>query len=97
MTISPEGTSAKKSGFITRAVQNANAVTEAMENLNSMYKEAIVSGYGTSINDADFLGDNGHVDKAALVALFATVVTLEAQLVANTNALYKTLYAFKRG
>ena len=95
--ISDEGQRAKKSGFITRATQNANAISKAMQDLNEMYKEAVISGYATSITDDDFVGDNDHVDKAALVALFATVTALEALLVANTNAHYKNLYAFKRG
>ena len=97
MAISPEGTLAKKSGFITRAVNNANALTEAMANLNEMYKEAVILNYGSAIADEDFQGSNDHVDKAALVALFATINALEVELTATSNALYKTLYAFERG
>ena len=95
--IADAGTSAKKSGFITRASQNANAMTQAMKELNEMYKEALISGYATSITDADFVGDNNHIDKAALVALFTTVQAIEALLVATSNTHYKNLYAFKRG
>jgi hypothetical protein len=95
--ISPEGTTAKKSNFITRATQNANAFSEALKNLNDMYKEAVILGYATSITDADFVGDNNHIDKAALVALFTSASAVEALMTATSNAHYKNFYAMKRG
>lgn len=97
MAIDPTGTSAKKSNFITRAIQNANAFTEALKNLNDMQKEAVILGYATTIVDADFVGENNHIDKVALVALFTSQAAVEALMAATSNAHYKAFYAIKRG
>jgi hypothetical protein len=95
--INPAGTSAKISNFITRAVNKSNALLDAQKELNDMYKEAVILGYASSVTDADFVGDNNHIDKAALVALFGSIAAVEALMVANSNTHYKNFYAMKRG
>ena len=98
--ISEAGVLAKKSGFITRVIQNANAVANAMDELDRLYKEGVLLGFGTSIQDADFVGDNDHVDRAWLLALLAptgTAAAINTLLDANNGAHKKVLFAAKRG
>ena len=101
MAITNEGIAAKKSGFLTRVIQNANAVAEAVSNLEELYNEGMLLGYGTSIQDADFLGDNNHIDRATLLALLTpnsgTAAAINTVLGANNSAHWKILLAFKRG
>lgn len=96
MAIDPSGISAKKSNFITRSIQKANALLETITDLQQMTEEATIEGYATSIVDADFVGDNNHIDKATLVAFFGASQAIVALLEANSNANFKKLYDMKR-
>jgi len=98
--ISEAGVSAKKSGYIYRVVQNANAISAAMQNLSELYQEGVLLGFGTSIQDADFVGDNDHVDRTWLLSLLApngTAAAINALLDANSGAHRTVLLKAKRG
>lgn len=96
MAIDPTGISAKKSNFITRSVQQANTLLGTVTTLQQMIEEANIEAYANTIVDADFIGDNNHIDKATLVAFYGTLQAIVALLQANTNAHFKRLYDMKR-
>ena len=96
MAIDPAGTSAKKSNFITRSIQQANSLLTTITTLEQMIEEANIQAFASVIVDADFVGDNNHIDKATLVAFYTTLQAILTLLQANTNTHFKNLYNMKR-
>lgn len=87
---------AKKSNFISRATQACVTTLANIEELREMRREATVLGYGQSLTDADFIGENDHLTKADVVAAFQTIDAVVALLEANGSVHYANLYRLLR-
>lgn len=73
----------KKQNFVTREVEAAKALIEALNNWNDLQTEWFAQNYGVEIIDADLQGDNEHLVAANLSAGFTTYGELKSLMEAG--------------
>lgn len=77
----------KKNNFISETINAADLVMSGLERLQGLREDAITLGYTGQgeygISDADFTGDNQHVDRNLLVALYGAANQLNSYMVSE--------------
>ncbi len=80
--------SAKKSDFISEAVQRAEAFIAAYKNLHNSKLEYDSMGYNSAganaLVDGDFIGANAHLDAAKMTSLMNTALDIH-NLIATSS------------
>lgn len=94
----------KKSNYISRCVQQTNALLDAVHSLEALSQEGVFSGYVAppgsanpgSLQDADFVGANGFLNAATFGQVMATLAALDGQLHADGGKILQALYLMRQ-
>jgi hypothetical protein len=93
-------TAAKKANVISRTVAISETLLDQIADALKLRQEALDSGFGPGgadqITDADFVGENAHVDLARFLAAFTVFDALNTTLSANSRQHYVRLQLLRR-
>jgi hypothetical protein len=93
-------TASKKANVISRTVANSEAILDNLAAALRLRQEALDSGFGPggtdAITDADFTGENAHVNLTRFLDAFTVFAALDTALAANSRAHYIRLQLLHR-